>query len=138
MQRLGFNGLLHTRTRLRRTSSRCSTTTSAVWSRSLRDSRDRARAVACRLCQSCKASSGEVDCVGSSSEAHWSLMTAPSPPASTETYCVAGCFQSSRTYGQPSEIRFSSRITPKSILQNSCCPFSNVTLFRSSPIQPTP
>ncbi len=34
--------------------------------------------------------------------------------------------------------RFSSRITPKSTLRNSCCPFLNVTLFRSSPILPSP
>jgi len=84
----------------------------------------RAGELACRLCQSCKASSGKVDGVGllgqaarSTSSADDRLRHRPCIPRPTAS-----------TYGQSSEIRFSSRITPKSTLQNSCCPFLNVTL----------
>jgi len=61
--------------------------------------------VAGRLCQSCEASLGEVDGVG------LLLGQDPSTHAFTETYYVAGCFQFSRTYRQPSEIRFSNRLS---------------------------
>jgi len=81
--------------------------------------------MACRLCQSCKASSGEVDGVGlllgrPTSSADDRLRHRPRLPRPTASLTASG---PRGRYGQLSEIRFTSRITPKSTLQNPRCPF---------------